>query len=55
METFFTKNIEIKFVIKFQKISSSRVIKIWYIENDNHILVIKIMDCKKYFLIYYIG
>ena len=27
------------------------VIKIWYIKNDNYRLVIKIMDCKKYFLI----
>ena len=38
----FTKNIKrIKFVIKFQKISSSRVTKIFYIKNDNHRLVIK--------------
>ena len=36
-----TKNIkEIKFVIKFQMILS-RVIKIWYIKNDNYRLVIK--------------
>ena len=38
----FTKNIKtIKFVIKFQKSSSSRVIKIWCIKNDNYRLVIK--------------
>ena len=38
----FTKNVEkIKFVIKFQKLSTSRVIKIWYIKNDNYRLVIK--------------
>ena len=38
----FTKNIKkIKFVIKFQNISSSRVIKIYYIKNDNYRLVIK--------------
>ena len=37
----FTKNIkEIKFVIKFQMILS-RVIKIWYIKNDNYRLVVK--------------
>ena len=37
----FTKNIkEIKFLIKFQMILS-RVIKIWYIKNDNYKLVIK--------------
>ena len=37
----FTKNIKkIKFVIKFQMILS-RVIKIWYIKNDNYRLVIK--------------
>ena len=38
----FTKNIKkIKFVIEFQKVSSSRVIKIFYIKNDNYRLVIK--------------
>ena len=38
----FTKNIKkIKFVIKFQNISSSRVIKIFYIKNDNYRLAIK--------------
>ena len=37
----FTKNVEkIKFVIKFQ-MSLSRVIKIWYIKNDNYRLVTK--------------
>ena len=37
----FTKNIKnIRFVIKFQMILS-RVIKIWYIKNDNYRLVIK--------------
>ena len=37
----FTKNVKkIKFVIKFHMISS-RVIKIWYIKNDNYRLVIK--------------
>ena len=37
----FTKNIKkIKFVIKFQMILS-RVIKLWYIKNDNYRLVIK--------------
>ena len=38
----FTKNIEkIKFVIKFQKLLSSRLIKIFYIENNNYRLTIK--------------
>ena len=37
----FTKNVKkIKFIIKFQMILS-RVIKIWYIKNDNYRLVIK--------------
>ena len=37
----FTKDIKkIKFVIKFQMILS-RVIKIWYIKNDNYILILK--------------
>ena len=37
----FTKNIKkIKFVIKFQMILS-RVIKIWYIKNDNYRLILK--------------
>ena len=37
----FNKNIKkFKFVIKFQKLLS-RVIKIWYIKNDNYRLVIK--------------
>ena len=37
----FTKNIkEIKFVIKFQMILS-RVIKIWYIKNNNYRLILK--------------
>ena len=47
----FTKNVKkIKFVIKLRMVLS-RVIKIWYIKNDNYRLVIKIMDYKKYFLI----
>ena len=38
----FTKNVEkIKFVVKFQKLSSSRIVKIWYIKNDNYRLVKK--------------
>ena len=38
----FTKNIEkIKFVIKFQKLLSSRLIKIFYIKNNNYRLTIK--------------
>ena len=38
----FTKNIEkIKFVIKFQKLSASRVIYLYYIKNDNYRLTIK--------------
>ena len=37
----FTKNVEkIEFVIKFQMILS-KVIKIWYIKNDNYKLVIR--------------
>ena len=47
----FNKNIKkMKFVIKFQMILS-RVIKIWYIKNDNYRLTIKIMGYKIYFLI----
>ena len=38
----FTNDVKkIKFVIRFQNISFSRVIKIFYIKNDNHRLVIK--------------
>ena len=38
----FTKNIKkIKFVIKFQKLSESRVIYIYYMKNDNYRLTIK--------------
>ena len=38
----FTKNVKkIKFVIKFQKISASRVISLYYIKNDNYRLTIK--------------
>ena len=38
----FTKNIEkIKFVIKFQKLLSSRLIKMFYIKNNNYRLTIK--------------
>ena len=38
----FTNNIKkLKFVIKFQKVSASRVIKIWYIKNDNYRLILK--------------
>ena len=47
----FTKDIEkIKFVIKFQMLLPT-AIKIWYIKNENYRLIIKIMDCKIYFLI----
>ena len=38
----FNKNVKkIKFVIKLQNISSSKVIKVWYIKNDNNRLIIK--------------
>ena len=38
----FTKNVKkIKFVIKFQKLSVSRVIYLYYIKNDNYRLIIK--------------
>ena len=38
----FTKNIKkLKLVIKFQKLSPSKVIKIWYIKNDNYRLILK--------------
>ena len=38
----FTKNIKkIKFVIKFQKISSTSIIYLYYIKNDNYRLTIK--------------
>ena len=38
----FSKNVKkLKFVIKFQKLSSSRIIKIFYIKNDNYRLIIK--------------
>ena len=38
----FNKNVEkLKFVIKFQKLLSSRVIKIFYIKNDNYRLILK--------------
>ena len=38
----FTKNVKkIKFVIKFQNISFNRVIKIFYIRNDNYRLILK--------------
>ena len=47
----FTKSVKkIKFVIKFQMILS-RVIKIWYIKNDNYRLTIKNYGEKIYFLI----
>ena len=32
---------KLKIVIKFQKLSPSRVIKIWYIKNDNYRLILK--------------
>ena len=32
---------KMKFVIKFQNLSSSRIVKIWYIKNNNYRLVIK--------------
>ena len=38
----FTKNVKnIKFIIKFQKLSASRVIYLYYIKNDNYRLTIK--------------
>ena len=38
----FTNNIKkLKFLIKFQKLSPSRVIKIWYIKNDNYRFILK--------------
>ena len=38
----FTKNIKkLKFVIKFQKLLSTRVIYLYYIKNDNHRLILK--------------
>ena len=38
----FTKNVKnIKFVIKFQKLLSSRVIYLYYIKNDNYRLILK--------------
>ena len=38
----FTKNIKkIKFIIKFQKLSASKVIYLYYIKNDNYRLTIK--------------
>ena len=38
----FTNNIEkLKFVIKFQKLSSTRVIYLYYIKNDNYRLILK--------------
>ena len=38
----FTKNLKkIKFIIKFQKLSESRVIYLYYIKNDNYRLTIK--------------
>ena len=47
----FTKNVKkIKFIIKFQMLLS-RVMKIWYIKNDNYRLVIKNYGLYKYFLI----
>ena len=38
----FNKNIKkLRFVIKYQNTSSFRVIKVWYIKNDNYRLIIK--------------
>ena len=38
----FTKNVKkIKFVIKFQKLSSTRVIYLYYMKNDNYRLILK--------------
>ena len=48
---FITNVKKIKFVIKFQKLSASRVIYLYYIKNDNYRLVIKIIGYKIYFLI----
>ena len=48
----FTKNIKkIKFVIKFQKISSTSIIYLYYIKNNNYRLIIKKLWSIKYFLI----
>ena len=45
----FTKNVKkIKFVIKFQKLSISRVIYLYYIKNDNYRLTIKKLWIIKY-------
>ena len=38
---FITNVKKIKFVIKFQKVSASRVIYLYYIKNNNHRLTIK--------------
>ena len=38
----FTNNIKkLKFIIKFQKLSSTRVVYLYYIKNDNHRLILK--------------
>ena len=38
----FNKNVKkIKFVIKFQKLSASRVIYLYYIKNDNYRFILK--------------
>ena len=38
----FTKNVKkIKFIIKFQKLSSSRVIYVYYMKNDNYRFILK--------------
>ena len=38
----FTNNIKkLKFVIKFQKLSSTRVVYLYYIKNDNYRLILK--------------
>ena len=45
---FITNVKKIKFVIKFQKLSASRVIYLYYIKNDNYRLIIKIMVIEYY-------
>ena len=44
----FTKNVkDIKLVIKFV-MSISKIIKAWYIPNNTHRFILKIMDCKNF-------
>ena len=49
----FISNVKkMKFIIKFQKLLSSRVIYLYYIKNDNYRLVIKNYGLQKIFSIY---